>query len=105
MLGTAFFRDTGLKYAVQDWSHRPGKEHARNGLWVRTISQIPVPVLSQKGTHVEDGSVDRKPIGAKTTVNLLQLSFAQGIPDAKKTVRDDMGPINIRCSTSMVGVK
>ena len=102
MLGTAFFHDSGLEYNVHDQSNRQERAHVRNGLWVRTISQIPMPVISQKGPHVEHGSVVRTPVRAKTSVNLLELSFAEGVTESKKTVRNDTGPISSRCLTSVI---
>ena len=102
MLGTAFFYDSGLVCDLHDQSHRQERAHVRNGLWVRTISKISMPVISQKGAHVEHGSVVRTPVRAKTSVNLLQLSFAQGVAESKKTIRNDTGPISSRCLMSVI---
>ena len=49
MLGTAFFHDTRLKYKVHEQQKVIGKEHVRNGVWVRATQRVAMPATIDKG--------------------------------------------------------
>ena len=38
MLGTVFFRDSGLRYTLHESPNKPEKEYVRNGIWVRAVA-------------------------------------------------------------------
>lgn len=102
MLGTAFFHDMGLKYTVHNYPLKQERESVRNGLWVRVVSEMPLPNVPQGNGHVENGANLRKPIRAKTSVNLLQLSFVNEVPESNRIVRNDTGPVTFQCLASIV---
>ena len=103
MLGTAFFHDTRLKYKM----HNPppnvnGKEYVRNGLWVQAIARLSLTAKVQKEQNPESGVKPLRLVRARTAVNILELSYTDGVPDPKKTVRDDTGSPNLRTFLAII---
>lgn len=99
MLGSAFFRDTGLKYRLHEPCKKPQREYVRNGLWVRAIQQMPIPPRPQKEQpDLEDGQPKpRRPVRARTAVSQLQLSHAGLDRPSGCTIGHDTGPVTLRC--------
>lgn len=103
MLGSAFFRDTGLKYTVHESCKNPHKEYVRNGLWVRAIQQMPIPARTQtEQVDVEGGlHKPRRPVRARTAVSHLKLSHAGLDRSSGCTIDHDTGPVTFRCITAI----
>ena len=102
MLGTAFFHDTGLKYKVHEQQKVIGKEHVRNGVWVRAIQRVAMPATFDKERHAEDGVTERKFVRARSVVNILELSYSETVKDSKKAVRNDASKITLRCILTII---
>ncbi|MCJ1240310.1 hypothetical protein MMC14_008311 [Varicellaria rhodocarpa] len=101
MLGTVFFRDSGLKYTLHEPPNKPEKEYVRNGIWVRAVAQIPLAFKSQT-LRLEDGTMVHSMVRARTSVNVLRLSFPDGKLDPGKIVRQDTGRVSVRCFVAVV---
>lgn len=99
MLGSAFFRDTGLKYTLHEPCKMPQREYVRNGLWVRAIQQMPIPPRTQKEQiDLEDGlSKPKRPVRARTAVSQLKLSHVGLDQPPGCTIDHDTGPVTLRC--------
>ena len=96
MLGTVFFRDSGLKYTLHEPPKKPEKEYVRNGIWIRAVAQIPL-ALKPQTSRLEDGTMIQTVVRARTSVNVLKLSFPNGKLDPNRVVRQDTGPVSLRC--------
>lgn len=99
MLGSAFFRDMGLKYTLHESCMKPQKEYVRNGLWVRAIQQMPIPPRTQKEQIDVEGGLPkpRRPVRARTAVSHLKLSDAGLDRPSGCIINHDTGPVTFRC--------
>jgi len=105
MLGTAFYQNTHFKYKIHDsLPGSPGKEYARNGLWVQAVSRIPVTSKRKGEQHIEKGEQKTLLVRAKSSVNILELSYAppdENI-DSAKVVKNDTGPITFHTILTLI---
>jgi len=105
MLGTAFYQDINLRCKVYDGqSGSSGKEYARNGLWVQAVSRIPVTAKRKDEQHIETGEQKPLMVRAKSSVNILELSYAQPNEkiDSAKVVENDTGSITFQTILALI---
>ncbi|KAL2010322.1 hypothetical protein VTN00DRAFT_6129 [Thermoascus crustaceus] len=108
MLGTAFFPDSGMKYQVYEGGACQKEAQVRNGIWVRTLKEMPmIPDDPLKGAHAEqeDGRNTGAVIRQKTTVSHLTLSPRTGKETTTPLIDNDTGPITLRTVMAIIATE
>ncbi|RDW81865.1 hypothetical protein BP6252_02977 [Coleophoma cylindrospora] len=106
MLGSPFFANTDTKYTVYESADitRGEKEEARNGLWLRVVGNIPIP-LPETRARREDEYVEigRLPvIRSYVRVSHLRIGIPTRKPDRDLIIETDTGPANLRIYIALV---
>jgi hypothetical protein len=91
MLGSPFYRDTGIKYTVYDSANMKvkEKEHVRNGFWIRVLSNMPMPEYKNYGTkdHPEGYAVQARAI---YRVSYMRFSVPANKPRRSQVINCDV---------------
>jgi len=105
MLGTGFFRDSGLSYTIHDFGgggRGSERKDVRNGFWARAIDQMPLMTMPARDgeSSPEDGNPTptRKQVRARKAVSLLTLEYEgdrQREVGGPPIVRYDTGPVSL----------
>lgn len=121
MLDTAFFRDYKHEYTVWTDGKPIEKEHTRNGLWIRAISELRIPALkdvklktkevetetvkaetmktgtveTERVECLEAGTVEGPPVRSTTSYSHLVLEYNTGKAEDLPVIRNDTGTISL----------
>lgn len=128
MLDTAFFQDYKLEYTVWMDGKPIEKEHTRNGLWIRAISELRMPALKDLKPKIEEmetgkvqaetmktgsvnaervdgleaGTVDGPPVRSTTSYSHLVLEYNTGKAADPPIIRYDTGTISLQVYVGVV---
>ncbi|KAF4541536.1 uncharacterized protein LTHEOB_8531 [Lasiodiplodia theobromae] len=113
MLDTAFFQDYKLEYTVWIDGEPIEKEHTRNGLWIRAISELRMPALKNLKQKTEEaettkagivkteevecleaGTVEEPPVRSTTSYSHLVLAYNIKKATNPPVIRNDTGTIS-----------
>ena len=94
MLGSPFYRDSKLRYAVYDSVNagKPEKEYVRNGIWVRAIENLRIQLATtrEKQKLAEDGLLKDGKLPPRRTINRVsQLKLS--LPDREPLPTEVIG--------------
>lgn len=105
MLGSPFYRDENKEYSSHSFSNpgKPENELVRNGIWIRAIANLPIPVTSpltgsrsvETGLR-ETGAPGHQRIRAVNRVSYLRLSIPRNLPPTEEIIGGETGSTTLK---------